>query len=91
MRTQRCLSDRPNAIVAIGEPLDEREVLRCADHRARVAGQHDDGKGAEDGVDGAPFEPKLAQVRSREQRVRSLEQLLRRWMLATRSRPLGRR
>ncbi len=75
-----------DAVVAVGVLLDELEVLLGADHRTRVAGQRDDRKGAEDGVDGAAFEPELAQVGSREQRVRGLEELLRGVMLATRRR-----
>jgi hypothetical protein len=42
--------------------LDELEVLLCADERARVTGESDDGKGSEDGVDGSPLEAELAQV-----------------------------
>ena len=60
----------------------------CPDERARVAREHNDRQRPEDGVDGAAFEPELAQVRPREQSVWGLEELLRRVMLATR-RPLG--
>ena len=73
---------RPHAVPVVRASSDESQVLLRTDHRTRVAGQRDDGKDAEDGVDGASFEPELAQVRSREQSVRGLEELLRRVMLA---------
>ena len=47
----------------------------CPNEGARVARKEDDRERAEDGVDGAPFEPELAQVRPGEQRVWGLEKL----------------
>ena len=69
---------RPDAVVAVGVLLDERQVFVCADHRPRVAGQRDDGQRAEDGVDGAPLEAELAEVASRQQCALSRQKLCRR-------------
>jgi hypothetical protein len=49
---------------------DEPQVLLRANHRTRVARQHNYGEDPEDGVDGASFEPELAQVRPGEKGVR---------------------
>lgn len=65
---------RPNTIVTVGVLLDQGEVLLGADHRARVAGERYDRKDAEHGVDGAPFEPEVAEVGSGEQGAVSLKQ-----------------
>jgi hypothetical protein len=59
-------------VVSVGVLFDERTVVVGADQRARVARDYDDRQRAEDGVDGAPFEPELAQVGPGEQRVRCL-------------------
>jgi hypothetical protein len=68
------------AVVAVGVPLDERKVLVGADQRPRVAGQSDDGQGAEDGVDRAPFQPESAKVRTGQERAWCLEEFGRRWL-----------
>jgi hypothetical protein len=65
----------PDAIVAVGVPLDEGAVLVGADHRARVTGQRHDGKDAEDGVDGSAFESEVAEVSAGEEGAVGLEQL----------------
>jgi hypothetical protein len=66
---------RPNAVVAIGVLLDKLAVLLGADHRPGVAGQRNDRKHAKDGIDGAPLEAKLSQVRPRQQGPRRGNQL----------------
>src|SRR3990172_9104826 len=60
-------------VVAIGRAFEEVEVILCANHRPRVAGQADHGEGAKDGVDGAALEPELAQVAAGEERARGCE------------------
>jgi len=50
---------RPNAIIAMGVPLDERAVLLRTDHRPRIARQGHDREHAKDSVDCAPLEPEL--------------------------------
>jgi hypothetical protein len=66
---------RPYAIVAVCVLIHELEVLLRADHRPRVAGQCNDWKRAEDGIDGTPLEAELAQVRPRQQRPGRGDQL----------------
>jgi hypothetical protein len=66
---------RANAIVAVGVLLDERVILLRTDHRARIARQGNDREHAKDGVDSAPLEAELSQVRSRQQRPRCGDQL----------------
>ena len=68
---------RPDAVVAVGVLLDQRQVLVGADHRPRVAGQRDDGKRAEHGVDGAPLEAELAKVAPGQQRALRRQKLVR--------------
>jgi hypothetical protein len=58
---------RPDAVVAVGVLLDERQVLGGSDHRTRVARQRHDRKGAEHSVDRAPLEAELAEVAPRQQ------------------------
>src|SRR4051794_16746847 len=66
---------RPYAIVAIGELLDELEILLGPDHRSRVSRERNDRERTEDGVNGSPLETELAQVRSCQERAMLLEQL----------------
>jgi hypothetical protein len=90
----------PDAIVAVGVLLDERQVLLGSDHRSGVAGKRHHRKDAEHGVDGAALETEVAEVGAREQGTVGLEQLgggaptfgvrvavrapLRRWLLRNR-------
>jgi hypothetical protein len=41
----------PHAVAPVRRALDERQVVRDADQRARVARQRDDRAGADDGID----------------------------------------
>ena len=61
------------ALTDTGSPVmgafgDEAVVIGDADQRPAVAGYRDDGAGAEDRVDGAPFEAELGQVAAGQQR-----------------------
>lgn len=64
-------------VAAVGRALDELEVVGYAKHRLRVAGQHDDRAGAEDGVDRPALESELAQVGAGQERLGTLEPLCR--------------
>lgn len=64
--------------------LDQLEVLLGAYQGAGVAGESDDGKGSEDGVDGSPLEAEFAQVGSVQECSRSGEKLFGRRMAASR-------
>ena len=72
-RSSRDLADTCPAVV--GGSLEQPKVIRGLDERPRVAGEHDNWKGAEDGVDGAAFQPELAQMAAAEERVGLAEQL----------------
>ena len=60
---------RPYAGAVVGGIANEPQVVLDANERARVAREHDDRERAEDAVDRTAREPKLAKVRSREQRA----------------------
>ncbi len=77
----------PHAVVAVGVLLDELEVVLGADQRPRVAGQSDDRQPAEDGVDRAPLEPELAQVRAGEEGARRRQECRRRRSVRSASLP----
>lgn len=66
---------RAHPVAAERVVLDEFDVLLGAYQGARVAGESDDGECPEDGVDGAPLEPELAQVGSVQECSRSGEKL----------------
>jgi hypothetical protein len=68
-----CLN-RSNAIVLIGVLGEEGAIVLCADERPRVAGERDDWKRAEDGVDGAALEAEFAQVPAGQERARRVEE-----------------
>ena len=55
--------------------LEEALVGLNPNHRSAVAGNGDDGAGAEYGVDGAALEPEFAQVRARQERSRTREEV----------------
>jgi hypothetical protein len=60
---------RPHSITAVCARLDELAVVRDADQWTRVTGKEDDGAGAEDGIDGAPLETELREIRARQDSI----------------------
>src|SRR6266511_1612837 len=65
---------RTDAIITESVALEKREVILNPHHRAGVARKRHDGKRTKDRVDGAAFEPEVAQVSACEQRVPHREQ-----------------
>ena len=62
-------ADRPDTIAAIRVAVDELEVVARTDQRPRIAGERDDRKRAEDGVDRTALEAERAEVRPGEERA----------------------